>query len=308
MKLFYKLSLLLLLVVAHAGLYAQVNYDTCFVFQPGWEEGVDAEIFSCSYYGYDTTNYGNIEDVCATAWTRGAHLSLVRSLLYFNLGSISSAYDIVSAKLSLYFNPTSAEGQHSSLTGSNAAVLQRITTYWQENTVTWNTQPQTDTLHQVFIDSSISPTQDYLNIDVTQLVKDMHANPNSSYGFLIRQQVEVNYRKLVFASSDYPVDSLHPRLEVCVRRNTGFSATEKQEFYAQIFPNPVQDELQIHYNKMLPKAKISIYDSTGKLIREEQVRQSNTVKIRTDSWSPGIYFVHTLLNDKQSAYTRFIIK
>ena len=73
---------------------------------------------------------------------------------------------------------------------------------WDESTITWNTQPSSTFENQVFISKSTSPTQDYTNMNVTNLVQDMIDDKASSYGFLLKFQIEEPYKILLFASSD----------------------------------------------------------------------------------------------------------
>jgi len=138
----------------------------------------------------------------AGAWTWNGTFGIIRGLMEFNLSSIPSNATVVSARLNLYNNPTSSfnGGLHSSLSGSNASTLQRITAAWNENTVTWNNQPATTNVNQALLAQSSTVHQDYLNIDVTSMVNDMVQNPGSSFGFMIQLQTEINYRCLIFAS------------------------------------------------------------------------------------------------------------
>ncbi len=138
-----------------------------------------------------------------------------QSIIDFDLSTIPPGSTITSATLTLYHNPLSvnASAIHQSLTSSNAAVLSRITTDWDENIVTWDTQPSTTNSNEILLAESTSPTEDYM-IDVSQLVQDIIDNPSTSFGFMIQLQNETNYASLVFASSDNSDPSNHPKLEV----------------------------------------------------------------------------------------------
>ncbi len=152
----------------------------------------------------------------AGAWTIFGSPLKIRGLLGFNLSSIPVNAIIQSATLTLYNNPNSqngyANGQHSHVSGSNEAVLQRIISPWDEN-VTWNTQPATTDLNQVILPQDTDPHQDY-TLDVKTLVEDMIADPSFGYGFMLKLQEESPYRILVFASSNHPNAALHPKLEI----------------------------------------------------------------------------------------------
>jgi hypothetical protein len=79
---------------------------------------------------------------------------------------------------------------------NNSSLLQRITENWEENIVTWNTQPASTTQHQVILPQSTNYMQDYLDIDVTLLTQDMQKDNN--YGFLLRLANEVPSNGLMF--------------------------------------------------------------------------------------------------------------
>ncbi len=96
--------------------------------------------------------------------------------------------------------------------GSNDAVLQRIISPWTED-VAWSNQPTTTSSNEVTLAQDTISNQDYI-LDVTSLLQDIIADPNNSFGFLLKLNTETPYRLLAFASSDHPNTSLHPKLEI----------------------------------------------------------------------------------------------
>ncbi len=202
--------------------YFEDQNNDIFTLQPGPDDGKDANIYSHQ----PDRNYGsplsdNPHDaaysIIIDSWTRDAGIYIHRSLLSFNLENITDANKISKAYLSLYFDSTTYHWDAAGFGnyGQNEAVIQRITESWEEHIVTWNNQPATTNLNQVFLPQSQSQTQDYLNIDVTLLVKDMIAHPNTSDGFMIKLLNEGSiYHSLVFASSDNFNPSKHPKLTI----------------------------------------------------------------------------------------------
>jgi len=186
--------------------------QTTIILQPGTEEGKDACVFTL----LPDSALGNFLYFAAIDWTFFGTPGTYRSLIDFDLSEIPENATILDARLSLYYHHryVDPEQTHWSLSGSNKSYLQRIITPWEEHKVTWNTQPLVDTTHQVEMPQSISSRQDYLDIDVTQLVQDMMDNPGTSFGFRFILQTEEYYRRMCFASSDRGVDSLNPRLEI----------------------------------------------------------------------------------------------
>lgn len=206
----YKLFIFILLFLFTQSGWSQ---QQLLVLQPDSICGKDAMVHGLS--GYTNLNLGNNVQLPVTSWTFSSIPGTVRSLIEFDLSSLPPNATIVQANLSLYAWPyTNGMGQHSSQSGSNSAWVKRVISSWDEQTVTWNTQPNTTNLNQVALPQSTSPTQNYINVDVTTLVDDMLQNIGSSYGFMFQLQTEQYYRRLNFCSSDYSVANLRPKLEI----------------------------------------------------------------------------------------------
>jgi hypothetical protein len=185
--------------------------QTTIVLQPDSATGKDAILHGLS--SEVNKNYGKNPQFAAFAGTFGGEFAALRSLISFDLSQVPTSAVINAAKLSLYAWDSNTGGllQHY---GSNAGWLERVTSPWNEFTVTWNNQPTTTTLNRVELPISTSGTQNYLDINVTKLISDMIANPANSYGFMLKLQTEEAYRRLNFCSSDHTIQSLHPKLEI----------------------------------------------------------------------------------------------
>ncbi len=196
-----------------AFLFHAVSFgQSTLVLQPNAAAGEDQLIGS--YYPNTSSGNGSAPELNAMAWTQNGGILNERAMLRFNLSSIPAGSLVISAKLTLYFNPTSANlAQHSQMGGSNAAGLYQITSPWTENTVTWNTQPTYSTSNYALLPADTNPSQNYI-IDVTSMVQSMVNSPATNYGFLLKLLTEQYYRGLTFASSDHPDSTLHPKLEI----------------------------------------------------------------------------------------------
>ncbi len=188
-----------------------LNAQTTITLQPNQAQGKDAMVYSCVPCGYAGNNYGNKKDADAMAWTNSGNFGISRALMQFDLSSVPSNAFITDARLTLYYNTTSIEGYHS---GVNASYLQRIIGPWVESTVTWNNQPATTTANQILLSTSTTPTQNYLNINITNFIRDMVINPGSNYGMMLKLVTETSFKKLIFASSDHITPALRPKLDI----------------------------------------------------------------------------------------------
>ncbi len=150
----------------------------------------------------------------AAAWTTGGETIYIRGLFKFDLSSIPANATIVSAKLSLYSNPTPLNGDFVSanLGPDNSMFIRRITNNWTPSTTNWLNQPPTTTTNQVSIAHTSQAFLDLIDVDVKNLVVDMRNSNN--YGFMIMLQNEVIYNLRDFCSSTYPDASKHPKLEI----------------------------------------------------------------------------------------------
>ena len=159
-----------------------------------------------------TTNYPTDIKYIAANWTYNSIWGLLRGIMQFDLSSIPSNATITNAKLSLFWNPIFGDNGQA---GNNASYLQRITSLWYQDSVTWNTQPITTLLNQVSLAMSDSVNQDYPNINVTNLVIDMFNNPTASFGFMLILQDETQqYSSMKFCSTNYSDSTKWPTLTI----------------------------------------------------------------------------------------------
>ena len=198
-----KIAYLLIFLLCASTLVAQ----TTIVLQPGPETGKDALVSS----RHEVQNIGYTTEFIAAAWTFTGEVGIYRSLLEFDLTAIPQNAQILEAKLSLYHNATSPSNGHA---GNNTSYLRRITAPWDEQTVTWNSQPTATDIDQVVLLQSTNEEQDYENIDVTTLLQGMHQDPAHNFGFQLILSEESIYRSMKFNTSDSEESTLRPKLEI----------------------------------------------------------------------------------------------
>lgn len=262
--------------------------NPCITLRPDSEDGKDALLHGLS--SEVNTNYGNNPQLSANSWTFNGPEGTVRSVLAFDLSGVPAGATISSSELSLYgVGNNSGFGGHSTLSGSNEAWVQRVTSAWNESTVTWNSQPTVTTLNQVALAPSVGSDDDYLNIDVTALTQDMMTSGN--HGFMIRLQTEEHYRRLNFASSNHADPLLHPQLKVCYQDTLLEIQEAKEVSYSfNLFPNPAVESITIEIDQFVGKHHVLIYDGQGKVLEKIMTSEIQT-KIDVSEFENGIYFL-----------------
>jgi hypothetical protein len=293
------------------------NAQTTITLQPDATEGKDAPIFyvtsqSTSKGPTNTTNYGNDPDLPSMEWTFDGSPGRKQGLIEFNLSSIPAGATIISANLSLYHSENSQDIGHSTLSGSNATLIQRITSEWLESTVTWNTKPSITTQNQVILPSSTSETEDYENIDVSALIQDMIDDPANSHGLMISMQTQAYYRKMIFASSDHTNSALHPKLEICYSIVSSIDKPiTSQNLQINIQPNPFSDHTQLKIettNNIFSDFDVKIFDITGSEVMSMNNVSDKFITINRNNLKQGIYFYQILSHGEVVTRGKMIIR
>jgi hypothetical protein len=258
--------------------------------------------------GYHT-NYGSSKRNYGTAIYYGAFsqpgasggLNSGRGIMSFDLSGIPAGSTIVSAKLDMYGIGPFGGGDAASIgdIGNNGSFLRRITSAWDQNVVTWYTKPGTTDVDEVFLEKSTSVAENYLNINVTQLVADMVAHPDSSFGFEIALKTEKPVRALAFWSTNSSDPSLWPHLTISyvpeAGAATGINSLNNKNGYSSIFPNPVVSNATILINQSGTEGNlmINIADLSGKVIRTYTSSDSHLTFNRS-GMADGLYFYEVM--------------
>lgn len=72
---------------------------------------------------------------------------------------------------------------------------------------------------------------------------------------------------------------------------TSVAIKELENFKFSFYPNPVQTELNVHFEENLQDVTFAIYSPTGQLINQTSFKNEQEVKLNLDGLSTGIYFV-----------------
>ncbi len=197
--------------------------QTTVIFKPNDQIGKDAILITKEYSNFADLNFGTETALKMSTWTWSGDLFSERSLIQFNeLESIPTGAIITDVKLKLY-GCSDLEGNNvypgSSFNSySNSVYVQRVTSVWNENTVTWNTQPTTSTATQIIIPNSEEQYNWNYTIENSEelkaMVQDMVSNPSTNHGFMLKLVSESTYRRMAFASSDNVDPTRWPELQV----------------------------------------------------------------------------------------------
>lgn len=218
-------KLFLFALICATGLILNAQNPVTVTFKPDATIGKDAIVFTRVGANDANTNYGNYPELIMITWTWDGNLGTIRSLIKFEeLSTIPSNAVITNVQLKFFgvYSSGIAPQGNSYYTGStfptNPVLVSRVTSTWNENTVTWNTQPTTTTTNQMLIPASATQWGwDYTinnTNDLKAIVQDMVNNPSSNHGFMLQLQTEATYRDMLFGSSDNPNPELWPELIV----------------------------------------------------------------------------------------------
>lgn len=177
----------------------------------------DVQISYHDNYNTANTNYNWAPHMAAvsTAGSQGGENN-GRGLLDFDLSVIPADSVILGAFLNLTAKGPFGAGPVGSVgsTGQNSCTVRRVIQFWDDATVTWNTQPTTTMQNAVPLAPSVHPLQNYYNIDVTALVRDMVADPANSHGFMIMLDDETPECGMIFHGGLATYADQHPSLLV----------------------------------------------------------------------------------------------
>lgn len=185
MKKTLRINILLILFIACMLLAPKASASTYSVSSDSIiDSGQASEYQKCSTYG-DIGSYSSY----------GGHS--FRYLAKINLNGLSSASQFDKAIFKL-------DRVSDSWDDDDNYVLYKVTSSWNENSVTWNSQP---TYSSTGVRAQVVSQGVYrYEFDVTSIVKEWLSNPATNYGFVVKKEVEntsLESHKGLFACADY---------------------------------------------------------------------------------------------------------
>lgn len=238
-----------------------------------------------------TYNYGN----CGKGW--------VRSLLHFNgINNIPQNAIITKAELKLFGWQKPAisstvgnsyyPGSPYASSGANEMLVKRISQPVHYPTVTWNTQPATDT-PAVITRPSQAQFGDDLVLDVARLVQDM-VTKQEFYGFMMMLQNEALYRAFGFHSCFAENPAQRPQLYITYTTNptTGVNGIINEN-YLEIYPQPAGNIANVEYvANASANVQYGLYDMRGVRVMQGEAQAvvgSNHFQLQLSNLPSGVY-------------------
>lgn len=215
-----------------------------------------------------------------------------RSLIAFDLSAYPVGTIINEATLDLYGRGAVGVGAVASVgnVGNNSCWLERVTSPWNDMTVTWNTSPTVTAVNAMVVSASSTSTQDYLGVDVTQLVQDMINDPDNSFGFLIRLQIEDPSRGLFFCGGGFSDAAKRPRLNI--KYNPDISVPEHRAHRILLArPNPCTRGTWVTFLGVPDNLTFDIVDELGRVVIQGSMLQADGSFLVPSTISDGIYHI-----------------
>lgn len=230
---------------------------------------------------------------------------IVRGLLYIDLSAIPIGSFVNWARLTLFGNVMS---------GFNSSKLRRVTSHWAVDTVNWNTQPSTTKRGQVSLPNSTSRSEDYKNINVTNLVQAMVDSPATSFGFELSLDTEYStkidqgFNFIQFKGPQNGKTHLAPKL-VVEFTTPGFQKQETTlsidlsgaSTEMSIYPNPCHGIFNCNIKSVsTDNMTLRVIDMLGRTVYDQPVNTSGSqMQVNLPSSSSGTYFA--ILQDNKGA-------
>jgi hypothetical protein len=187
-------------------------------FQPGPDLGKDAMVSNIDA----DKNFGTYPYFEASYMTAEPNLTVMRSrrsLIWFDLSALPKSAVISKAVLRLCYD-TPIPWDSTIFTGSNLTgfikpygVLQQIIEPWEESKVTWNNQPKTTEINQIFIYPFVK-NSNVVELDVTKLIVIPAANALPNNGMLFKLSANDKFKGFRFVSSDFTDAGMRPKLNI----------------------------------------------------------------------------------------------
>lgn len=258
-------------------------------------DGVGEDSFVHSAVSTANVNFNTIDALNVYAWTNGGALGVKRAFIKFDLSLVPSNAIVTSAHFSVFYNSDDDIESFNSHTGVNGWTIQRVASDWNPATVTWNNQPPVTNANSVLLPATVTGSEDFADIDVTDMVLDMIATGQS--GFRLSLETELAYRGLLLASGEDEDPARWPRLDIEYDQTTSVDGASLQDRYTVHWLNG-GDLLVQGTPKDASGTKVEVRDVLGRMVHVVQMTGS-TLIIPSMDLVPGRYTVLLWESDRR---------
>jgi len=261
------------------------SQNDTLILQPG-SEGKDCYICDCSP-NVNSPNGGK------TFLYQGQYQTCYdRMLIQWDLSALPPNRNIIQAEMKLYcYNRYGTKA-------SGKMTYYRITSFWNEDSVTYNTRP--DTSHDVTATVNQWPSgTNWHSIDITQFVQGWYQGTFPNYG-LYGHCIQTSGTCVAgFHSSDHANASQRPQLIIIYSSASGVKNNDKNQpeqfLLLQNYPNPFNSTTTIKY--AIPQEELVsliVYDFLGRaigvLVDERQSPGNYEIQFNGKYLPSGVYF------------------
>jgi gliding motility-associated-like protein len=237
----------------------------------------------------------------ATTWTWNGLPGTQRMFFKLDIPELPMCSEIIDARLSLWaaleINPSLGIPGQPTYGSNNAAKIFRVAEPWDSNTVSWFNSPSLDPIDFIVLSQSVTPAQDYLNLDVTKMVQKMVTSGN--HGMLFKMDNEITpFNSMMFYHEKAFPENKRPLLEITYVSNGAGSkatiSTDKTEYC-------IGEKINFTFNST---AQISSYSwfLNNKYISNNKSDQTTATTIGNNKLT--LYYFNGCISDSAN----FIIK
>lgn len=202
-----------------------------------------------------------------------------RSLLQFDLSTLPATIAIEKAELELTMYRNEIVSNTISVNGY------RLLNSWQDNSVTWNTQPPYNPISDGSTAVSGNTPLGPVRIDITALAQGWFNGTIPNNGLIVRGDEQTN-SLLGFRSSNYLISSERPRLILQIRTR------QINRWYYNLFATDGFVNLPTDPTGTASRANVYVFGFVGGLIKKDVVRDGAVIS--SQSFNPQ--FEDTLVN------------
>ena len=252
-----------------------VTVDPVIITEQTWDNSDYQSAYVSSYlsdacFGKGGANYEGSLYVGYEYTSQSGRRDKVRSLIRFSLPELNKGDRVVGATMLTYLNACNL---------STTVNLYRVTSNWSQSTVTWNTQPSTDSVISEYkaIPYTDESAADFIEWDITKLVNAWYLGTFSNYGIMLKSPAEnsTSTHRARFYSSGYTTASAaRPLIAIAVRNMTGYEDYYSySEFSAgtagTAYVNDFTGNLMLMHSDMgtsgvlMPVSVASVYNTTN---------------------------------------------